>query len=82
MDLCPECGHDYDLDGRWAEFCHYVKGSDPSLGFFRPVCNEGIEPVIDPKLRQLISEMSESLCSRLRQTLLEIECPNPAPNPF
>lgn len=80
MDLCKECGHDYFLDGIWSGFCHYRKDSDISLGFFRPVCNEGFEPIISQEVREAIVNLSQSLSDAARKTLEEI-CQNPEQNP-
>ena len=72
MDLCPACGHDYDLDGQYAGICHYVKGSDPSLGFFRPLCDEGYEYPFNPEVEKALSEMAARLAENMRKTLTDL----------
>jgi predicted amidophosphoribosyltransferase len=72
MNLCPDCGHDYDLDGRYVGFCHYEKNSDPELGFFRPVCFEGVEPILSPEYQEVLDKMCKQLSDQMRKTLDEV----------
>ena len=74
MDICPGCGLDRDSLGGWKDFWHFIKDSDPSLGFFRPICLEGRDPreFFGEETLVVLDAMGAALARKFTETLESI----------